>query len=127
MQLTYTIFLGQIAKSLSTTFLCIPDLGGSTIIVSGVPFSSKNSLFRTLRISPQKKVTFFIEFSFLFSSAALTASLTHSIPITFFACSEMNIEIVPIPEYKSYTISLDLTSANFLTILYSSFVWSEFV
>ena len=63
----------------------MPDLGGSIITVSGIPFSFTKVLLSTFLISPVKKLTFFMEFNVKFSLAARTASLTVSIPITFLA------------------------------------------
>ena len=62
-------------------------------------------------------MSLFIAFSF----AAIIASGTASIPTTFLAFLAINKAIVPVPVYKSYTISLLLKSLTSRTILYNSY------
>ena len=53
------------------------------------------------------------------SFASFTASGIYSIPITFWQYLEIKFAIVPIPVYRSYTISLPFRLEKFKTTLYN--------
>jgi hypothetical protein len=50
-------------------------------------------------------------FNFAFSFASSMASGTTSTPYTFLHFEDKNVAIVPIPQYKSKTVSLPVSSA----------------
>ena len=58
-------------------------------------------------------------FNFLFSLASFIASLFNSIPITLLALSLATIPIVPVPQYKSKTVSSFFISAYSIALLYN--------
>ena len=61
--------------------------------------------------SPTKNSAFLILFNFAFSFASSIAWGTVSIPYNCLTFFDANIPIVPIPQYKSNTVSLPVSSA----------------
>ena len=63
----------------------------------------------------------------MFSFASFIASSTISIPITFLACLDIKLVIVPVPQYKSSTISSFFSLANLIAVSYNISVVLPFI
>ncbi len=103
-----------------------PALGGSTIVTSKFCFK----LFTNFDVSPQIKSILSILFNFLFFSASKMAYLLISIPITFLQYLLKYIPILPVPQYKSKTLSFCFKLAYSNTLLYKQiapavFTWKK--
>ena len=103
----------------SMLLLSNPFLGGSTIIISGTICFLFIKSSNTISTSPAKNSVLSILFIFAFSFASFIASSTISIPYTFFAYFAINNEMVPIPQYKSKTLSFFVIPALSTAILYN--------
>ena len=82
------------------------------IIISGLPYSSIKSLFRISFMSPAKNNVFVIPLISEFTRASSIASGTYSMPMTWRACFDTKLAMVPVPVYKSYTSSLPVSFAK---------------
>ena len=89
------------ASNLCTSFSCIPALGGSVIITSGLPCVSKKVSSHILITSPAKKAVSVKLFRLEFILASSIASSTTSTPIIFLAFLLQKMPILPVPQYKS--------------------------
>src|SRR5699024_3793716 len=117
---TYTIFSGFNSIIDSNTSLSIPFLGGSrTSLFAFISFSIIWG--NTFSAFPVINSTFFTLFNSAFLLASLIASSTTSIPYTFFALSDIHSDMVPIPQYKSYTISFLFKSEYSISLSYIAF------
>ena len=79
-------------------------------------FINSGSVFST---SPTKNSLFSKLFIFAFSFASSIACSTVSIPYNFLTFLEAKIPIVPIPQYKSYTVSLPVNPSYSTALLYN--------
>ena len=105
LQLTYTTFFVCNFNMFCIVFSSNPFLGGSTIIAVGfIPFLFI-SLSNANSTSPHINSAFSTLFIFAFSFASSIACSTISIPYTCFTFFDANIPIVPIPQYKSNSVS----------------------
>jgi hypothetical protein len=112
LQLTYTTFSGAIFIIVSNASLSQPRLGGSTNITSALTFCFSTKSFNAYSTSPVKNSAFSIPFNLAFSLASIIAASTVSIPYNFLTLSDAKIPIVPIPQYKSNTVSSPVSSAR---------------
>ena len=79
------------------------------MIVSGCPCCLINSVVRMSFMSPAKNSVLSIPFILELTFASSIASGTYSMPITRLACFATKLAIVPVPVYKSYTVSFPLS------------------
>ncbi len=106
----YITFLGFILIIVSKREGAQPFLGGSTTTMSAImPFLY--SFGTTSSAAPTTNSALVILLIRAFSLASMTASLTTSIPYTFPAFLAIKREIVPVPEYRSNTVSSPESSA----------------
>ena len=95
-----------------------PFRGGSTQMTWGRT-PSPLSLAATVPASPQKNSVFSTPFLLAFSLASWMAWGTISAPITFAALRERAMEMVPMPQYRSSTVSLPVRAAKSRATAYS--------
>lgn len=99
---------------ISMVSLFKPERGGSIMMLVGLRFS----FFVSFPASPQINSIFVILLRVAFSLAFFIASSFFSIPITFLTFLLINIPIVPVPQYKSKTISSFVGVRYSFTLLY---------
>src|SRR5574344_822701 len=112
LQLTYTMRLGAAFIITFTTSGCIPARGGSVIITSGLPCSAMKSSVSMSFMSPAKNDVLYMPLISEFTFASSIASGTYSMPTTLLALRATKLAIVPVPVYRSYTVSLPVSWAK---------------
>lgn len=102
-------FPGEASTMALTTSGCIPDRGGSVMITDGRPSLANSPGVNSSLMSPARKETFSRPLARAFTQASSVASTTYSNPTTFRHQRERNRAMVPVPLYRSYTISSPVT------------------